>query len=43
MKDEKDDGALGGCLILLFGGCAAVGGLLFFIKCIISMFTGRPV
>lgn len=43
MRDGKDEGPIGGCLILVIFGCAAAGGLLFFVKCIISMCTGRPI
>lgn len=32
-----------GCLIMLFFGCGFAGGLLYFIKCIIALFTGGKV
>ena len=39
-RPEIDEGTAFGCLILLFGGCAFIGGFLFFVKILIALFTG---
>lgn len=43
-RNEHDDGdAAIGCLILVFGGFACIGGLLYFLKVIIALITGNPI
>ena len=37
-KEHKSDGtAAFGCLIVIFGGCASIGGLLYFIRVVINL------
>lgn len=40
-RPEVDEGAAIGCLILLFGGCAFIGGFLFFVRFVIALLTGE--
>lgn len=42
-RPEMDEGAAIGCLIILFGGCAAIGGLVYFIKIVIALLTGAKL
>lgn len=44
-RDEhrEHDSAAIGCVIILFGGCACIGGLLYFLKVIIALFTGAKI
>lgn len=42
-RNESDDIAVVGCLIILFGGCAAIGGLVYFIKIVIALLTGAKL
>lgn len=36
--EDRKEGALIGCFLLVVGGCARIGGLLFFIKLLIDLF-----
>lgn len=42
-KPDDREGAIIGCAILLFGGAACIGGLLYFLKVIIALITGNPI
>lgn len=42
-RNESDDYAVVGCLIILFGSCASIGGLLYFLEVIIALITGNPI
>ena len=39
-NDDTNSGAVG-CLILLFFGIGAFGGVVFIMKCFIDLFTGK--
>ena len=36
-KSKSDGTAAFGCLIMIFGGCASIGGLLYFIQVVINL------
>lgn len=40
-RNESDDNAVVGCLIILFGICASIGGLLYFIRILIALYAGE--
>lgn len=37
-NEDRKESALFGCFVLVVGGCALIGGLLFFIKLLIDIF-----
>lgn len=44
-RPKNDEGVFVGCLIIIFGGCAFIGGFLFFFVLLIRLFcqlTGLP-
>lgn len=42
-EDNRNDGAAVGCLLLIIGACALIGGLFFFIRVIIALYTGTKL
>lgn len=42
-NDRKESDAAFGCLIILFSGCAFIGGILYFLKIVIALISGNPI
>lgn len=43
-SDDHDHNDMSiGCAILVIGGISCIGGLLYFLKIILALITGRPI